>query len=138
MKKKLGVILGVALVAVMLVAVLAGCVPSDPAKAQSNLEGNGYDVVKVEGVAAQIAAIPFTTIAEIDFDKVDAVVTGAKGTDSIYMVYFKDSSSANDYYNKFEPAIKKLAEESNKEDVAFGKSGSVVYFGTNAAVKAAK
>lgn len=138
MKKKLGVILGVALVAVMLVAVLAGCVPSDPAKAESNLKSEGYTAVKAEGIAAQIAASVFTAIADVDLDKVDAVVTGVKGTDRISMIYFKDSSSANDYFNKFEPAVKKMAEETNADDYAFGKSGSVVYFGTTAAVKAAK
>lgn len=138
MKKKIGVVLGVALVVVMLAAVLVACVPSDPAKAESNLKDEGYKTVKVEGVAAQMVAGMFTDFAEVDFDKVDAIVTGVKGTDSISMLYFKDSSAANDYYNKFEPAYKKTMEESKKEDYAFGKSGSVVYFGTTAAVKAAK
>ncbi len=138
MKKKIGVVLGVALVAVMLVAVLAGCVPSDPAKAEANLKDAGYTAVKAEGIAAQIAAVPFTAVAEVDFDKVDAIVTGAKGTDSVYMIYFKDKAAAKSYYDAFEPAIKKMSEESNKEDVAFGISGSVVYFGTTAGVKAAK
>lgn len=138
MKKKLGVILGVALVAVMLVAILAGCVPSDPAKAKSNLEGDGYNVAKVDGVLAQFAVSPMSIIAEVDLDKVESVVTGSKGTDNVVIIYFKDSSSANDYYNKFEPAVKKMAEETKAEDYAFGKSGSVVYFGTTAAVKAAK
>lgn len=138
MKKKIGAILGVALVAVMLVALLVGCVPTDPEKAETNLKDADYTTVNLKGAAAQIIASPLTLIAEVDLTSVKNVVSGTKGSDTIVILYFNDSDAAKAYYTKLDEAMQKLSSEEREDAGEYGRNGVAVYLGTSAAVKAAK
>lgn len=130
MKKKIGVVLGVALVVVMLAAVLVACVPSDPDKAVKNLKDADYVAVKLS-----VSDLPF---GDLDENKVSAVVSGTKLLkDSVTLIYFKDTASAKDFYAELKEDYDKMSDKA-KENYDFGRSGSVVYYGTPDAVKAAK
>lgn len=144
MKKKIVAIIGVVLVAVMLTAVLVACVPTDPAKAESNLKSADYNVEKAQGIGAalMVGTVNAMTKTEVDLTKVDSVVFGGKGSDWVTIFYFKDSDSAKQYYDGITPALEKLKEEADKNNKEFntdyGRNGVAVYLGTTAGVKAAK
>ena len=126
MKKTIRII-ALAMVALTLMLTLASCGAkpnSDPDAAEKALEEAGYEVVSipalgVNGLDKNISA------TKIDGDKVDAVT----------IFYFKDSDSAESAYELIEKQANEAKEE--MEDVAIGKSGKMIWFGTKDAVKAA-
>ncbi len=135
--KNVAKIVALALVAVMCVALLASCAPaSDPKKAEAALDENDYTVVLVDNETALKAA---ELLAGID-DLVATVSGTKKEGDKLLHVsiyYFEDSEAASEAYDK-------LADDSDKEkneedtDWVFKKSGKMVYFGNEAAIKAAR
>lgn len=137
--KKFTKVLAVALVCIMSVAVLAACAPnSDPDKAKSALENNGYTAVKDTKITPAALIL-------LGISGVDCVVTGTKTVDngdskkveSVTIVYFSSADAVNSAWDK----IQKYANdenENNDSDWSVNKSGKIVYFGTSAAIKAAR
>ena len=127
MKKALSIIAVLALVAVLGVALVA-CVPSDPDKAEANLEEAGYVVVRADSDDLIAGAV---------LKQIDAVtsITATDGDEGVTILYFEDTDAAKAYYEELKADFEKAEED--KEDYKIGKSGKVVYFGTEAGVKAA-
>lgn len=125
MKKTLSIVAIVALVAICCVALVA-CFPSNPTDAKANLEKNGY-------VAGEDKLVVPTALKLVGVNDLESVVTGKKGEDYCTLIYFKDANAAKEAYAKVEEYAKK---EDGKAVIK--KSGKVIYYGTDAGVKAAK
>lgn len=120
MKKVVSVIAVVALVAIM-ATVLVACVPTDPAKAESNLKEAGY----------LVAPLPLLGVAGVD-----EVIMATTLEERIIIVYFESSDAASEFYGD-KDYEKLLKEELGIEDAVYKKQGKIVYLGTKEAVKAA-
>ena len=134
MKKALSIIAVLTLVVVLGVALVA-CVPSDPDKAEANLEEAGYKVLTTKasdgtGVQLGLNAMYEGCVAMI-------VATNPTDlTDTISIFYFNDADDAKACYESIKADFEK-ADEEDKEGYKVGKSGKVVYTGSEEAVKAA-
>lgn len=137
--KKFVRILALTLAAVLLCGMLASCAPAkDPEKAEKALKDEEYTVLTDDTVIPGLYKL-----AGYDLDK---VVTGTKvvkddeGKDKIEHVtiyYFADKDNAE----KAMDEIKKDSEDDKKEDTDWvepTRSGKIVYYGTKAAIKAAR
>ena len=133
--KKFAKVMAVMMVAVIALALLVSCAPnSDPDKALSALKENGY-------TAARDSLIVPTALTLVGVKGIEVVISGTKvvdgTTEHVTIIYFNNSSSANDAWDD----VKKYAED-NKDDKdsnwVFAKSGAMIYYGTSAAIKAAK
>ena len=122
--KKFIRVLALTLVAVMLCASLASCgAPNkDPEKALASLKEEGYAAVKVDDYVSG------TKIVEED---------GEKKVEHVTIYYYASKDDATAAMEK----IQKLSNEKKGENsdwVGATQSGSMIYFGTKAAIKAAK
>ncbi len=139
--KKFVRVLCFALVAVMLCASLVACggPAKDPADAKAALDENGYTTTKDDTITPGI-------LSALGY-KCDSVVTGTKtveddeGNKSIEHVsiyYFTNEENAEKALNKVKEYAgeKKNDEETNWVDATL--SGSMIYFGTEQAIKDAK
>lgn len=128
--KKFTKILALTLVLIMSVAMFASCAApnKDPKAAAEALEDNGYKVVLFEGEDE-------TYLVELTFDieKVTAAISASKGDDVVEIFYFEDADAAD---AAFENVEKKAQDAGTTAKVH--KSGSMIYYGTAAALKAAK
>ena len=135
--KKFAKVAAVVLVAVMALAVLVACAPNkDPDKAIASLKDEGY-------MAAKDTVVVPIALAALGVKGVDTVISGSKSVkngdetklESVTVVYFTDSSSAKDSFDK----VKSYAEEhkDNDSDWTIKQSGAMIYWGTSAAIKAA-
>lgn len=146
MRKTIVSIATILVIAVLAVALVA-CIPSDPAKAKTNLEDSGYAVVTyTSGSLFGIGSLAMPTDCETV-----VVASTLKDSDALLIYYFKDSGSAKDYYDsakaekdKAEAEFKAEATDEEwkeyKEEMAnyvFKRSGKIVYAGTKEAIKAA-
>ena len=137
--KKLTKVLAVVLVCMMAVAVLVACAPnSNPDKAKAALEKNGYTAAKddrlvpaaltllgVKGVSCAVTGTK--TVGEGDSKKVESVT----------IIYFDSADNVNAAWDTLQEYAND--ENENKEsDWTVKKSGKMVYFGTSAAIKAAR
>lgn len=123
--KKFVRILALTLVAVMLCASLASCgAPNkDPEKALAALKEEGYAAVKVGDYVSG------TKVVEED---------GEKKIEHVTIYYYDSKDDATAAMEK----IQKLADEEKGDNdsdwVSATQSGNMIYFGTKAAIKAAK
>ena len=123
--KKFVRILALTLVAVMLCASLASCggPNKDPEKALASLKEEGYTAVKVGDYVSG------TKIVEED---------GKQMMEHVTIYYYETKDDATAAMEK----IQKLADEEKDDDntdwVGATQSGNIIYFGTKAAIKAAK
>ena len=135
-------ILCLSLVAVMLCATLASCAPAAKAEdAVAALKDNGYTAEKSEYAGA-------IGLAALGIKGVDSVVMGTKTEkvddkdklQAIMIIYFTDADAAKTAEEK----VQKYSDDEKKEnkdedsDWVFKRSGKMIYFGTKAAVKAAR
>jgi len=142
--KKLVRILTLCLATLMLLTALVSCgAPAkDPDKAVAALEEAEFSTTKDTKIQpAALALLGY---------KVDAVVSGSKSTtnddgdiiiDYVIIYYFTDKENAKNAMAEIEKRANedKEAEESTSSQwVAPTRSGSIIYYGTKAAVKAAK
>ena len=135
MKKTLRLI-ALALVLVMSVAMLASCgAPNkDPDDAIAALEDNGYKAAK-DNVIVPIA------LRALGVDGVKTVISGSAVIDEkfqiVTVIYFESKDDANDAWEKVQEYAN--GEKDDKaEDWVCKKSGAMIYYGTPAAIKAAK
>lgn len=131
MKKAFRVV-AMSLVLVTLAVLFASCgAPAkDPDDAIASLKENDY-------TAAQDTLVIPTALKLLGVD-VDSVVTGTnKDLEHVTIVYFEDKDAANDAWDK----VKEYAEKDKDDedsDWKIEKSGAMIYWGTSAAIKAAK
>ncbi len=142
--KKLVRILSLCLATLMLLTALVSCgAPAkDPDKAVAALE-------EAEFSATKDTKIQPAALALLGY-KVDAVVSGSKSTtnddgdliiDYVIIYYFTDKENAKKAMTEIEKLANEDKEAKDSTDskwVAPTRSGSIVYYGTKAAVKAAK
>ncbi|MBE5742094.1 MAG: hypothetical protein E7360_02100 [Clostridiales bacterium] len=127
------------LVAIMLVAMTAiaftSCgIPSDYKKAEANLKEEGYEVMVLTDAITLGSA---EALYGLERGDLVASVTGMKDDDGVSIFYCADKDAANTLYDKLKAEFDE-ADDEEKEDSDFGKSGKVVWAGTKAGVKAAK
>ena len=136
MKKSIR-ILALAMVTVMLCLTLASCggPNTDPDKALESLKDNG-----ISWAGKDTIVIPLS-LGALGVDDIDTVVSGTGEIDGKYahitIVYFKESKDAKDAWEK----VQKYADDKKNDDASdwvCKKSGKMIYFGTKAAIKAAK
>lgn len=129
--KKLFKITSLALVMLMLIATLAACggPAKEPADAKAALEENGYSVSLSDGKGLEAIA------SMMGIDDLDAKIVATSKDDMddyVVIYYFEDSADAD-------TAWAKIQEEADDKDAeVVKKSGAMIYYGTEAAVKAAK
>lgn len=138
--KKTVRILAFAITLIMLALTLASCgAPnSDPDKAKKALEKNGYTAVKTNGYFSGIAAAFLgkenTVDASVTGTKTETDKDGNKKTESVFILYFKTADAAKDAWDD----IKSENEKKDDSDWVVARSGKIIYYGTKAAIKAAR
>ena len=136
MKKTIAKILTFVLVAVMMCTILVSCdAPnSDPSKALQALKDNGYTAEKLDSAIS----LGFLELAGIN--DVTAVVSGTAKKDDkvehVTIIYFEDKEAAD---AECEDDYKYMADEKDEDsDWVIINTGSKIYYGTEAGIKAAK
>lgn len=131
--KIFALIMAVVICTVMLVS----CSPaSDPDDALAALKDNGY-IASKDSTAVPIA------LGVLGVKDIDSVVAGTKKVDDkvevITIVYFKSKDAAKAAWETVEEyAQDKEDDSNNNSDFVIKKSGSMIYFGTEDAIKAAR
>ena len=132
--------LSLVLVALMLCTALVACAPAkDPADAVAALKEAEYLVIN-DDVAVPIAfkALGYDLKNVVTATKVSTDEDGNKVTDIVVIYYFADKDNAKKALEEVEKNAKEKKEETKESWVEPTRSGSIVYFGTKAAIKAAK
>ena len=117
------VLVCVLLVGCMLVLASCGGPNSDPAKAEANLKEEGYTVV----------AVPVLGIAGIEKS-----ITATNGDEAVQIYYLTEDADVDKAYEYVEKLYEKAKEKDEDIDLKIGKSADMIWFGTSAAIKAAK
>lgn len=145
MKKQLTIIVALIAVVVVSALVLTACAPnSDPVKAESALKSNGYDAVRTTGYVSGIVS----AIAGVE-NNIDGTVTGTKTvedkdgnskTEYVFIIYYKTADAAKAAWEDMKDDSDKEKKEQKADDSDWesGRSGKLIYWGTKAAVKAAR
>ncbi|MBE6604226.1 MAG: hypothetical protein E7639_00785 [Ruminococcaceae bacterium] len=132
--------LSLVLVALMLCTALVACAPAkDPADAVTALKEAEYLVIN-DDIAVPIAfkALGYDLKNVVTATKVSTNEDGNKVTDIVVIYYFADKDNAKKALEEVEKNAKEKKEETKESWVEPTRSGSIVYFGTKAAIKAAK
>ncbi len=147
MKKKITLIGTMIVLALVCAMFLTACGPaSDPDKAKENLNDEGYSAAVYDGdnVIVRVA------LAAADVSNVDKVLIASKYSDDSFeflsVLYFGSAKDANAAVEKAKEYAKNQQKEQEEEqkktdgeiEWTFGKSGKMIWFGTKAAVKAAR
>ena len=133
--KKLIKLSALALVLVMMVAVFASCAApaKDPKDAKEALEAADYEVTLIDDE---------TYLSYMGVDGLTAYISAFnEDEEGILIYYFEDSDAADAAWEDIEEAAKEMAEEAEEEgapEITYKKSGSMIWIGTKAAIKAAK
>ena len=147
MKKRITLITSIVVLALVCAMLFAACAPAaDPDTAKKNLKDEGYSATIYDGDGLVIGG----TLALFGINNVDKVLAASKYADDTFefltVLYFDSSKDANDAVEKAKEYAKdkeKEEEKGQKKDEGsvewvFGKSGKMIWFGTKAAVKAAR
>ena len=136
MKKTIKLI-ALALVLMLSVVTLASCLPpnGDPDKAIDALKDNDY-------VAVHDDTLLPIALKLIVVDGIEDVVTGSaiidKKAEHVTIIYFEDADAAKDAWDD----VKEYAEEKDKKeddsDWTIAKFGKMIWYGTEAAIKATR
>ena len=132
--KKLIKLSALALVLIMMVAAFASCAApaKDPKDAKKALEDADYEVMLIDDKDA----LKYTGV-----DGLTAYLSAMnEDGEGIMIYYFEDKDAANDAWEDIEKAAEEMAEEAEEDDpeITWKKSGSMIWIGTKAAIKAAK
>ena len=137
--KKFAKIMAVALVAVLALAALVACGPnSNPEKAAQALKDKKYVVTAVipddsaAGKLAQAGLDITAKAAGLEEGDIIATITATNGEEGITITYFKNASVASKYWKENKDKVEK------KDGWVTKQSGSMVYSGTEQAVKDAR
>lgn len=135
-------ILTLSLALMMLSLSLVACVApaKDPAKAESALKEAEYTVAKDDTVVPAIfKGLGYDLTSVVSATKTEKGEDDKTVVDHVTIYYFKDKDAATKAMEKikeYESADKKEEEDSNW--VAATQSGAMIYYGTKAAIKAAR
>lgn len=140
--KKFTKILALALVAIMSLVVFAACAPNaDPVKAEAALKENGYTAGKDDTIVPGLLWVA-------GIKDVDCVVTGSllvegEGDEEdklehVTIVYFESEEAAEAAWEKMQDYAEKEDEDAEESDWTIKLSGAMIYYGTSAAIKAAR
>lgn len=129
--KKLFKITSLTLVMLMLITSLVACggPAKVPADAKAALEANGYGVILTDGKALEAIA------SAMGIDDLDAKIVATSKDDLddyVIIYYFEEADDATAAWDKIQ------AEAEKKDAEVVKKSGAIIYYGTETAVKAAK
>ena len=137
MKKIVSVLLAcILLVGCVFTLVSCGGPNADPDVALEGLKADGY-------VAAEDKIIIPFALSALGVKDIDTVISGTKvdgendTVDHLTVIYFDDAEAATEAWD----IVKEYAEEEKDEgegEFVINKSGAMIYFGTKAAVAAAK
>ena len=131
MKRKIALCLVVALCCGLLAA--CGGPNTDPDAAKAALEKNGYTALKIEyGFNLQSALLLGLTTAGVD--DIDIVVNGTKDSETVTIIYFDSAEDAKEEMDDVQDYIEKISDG----NWICKQSGNMIYYGTEAAIKAAK
>ena len=138
--KKFAKVMAVALVAVMALAVLVACAPaSDPDKAASALDKNGYVVSHLDSgkTADKLVLKGVASLIGVGENDLVARVSGLSSSgDTITIWYFASSKAAKKAWKDHEDYFNSDKDEDS--DWTSGRSGKMIYAGTKQAVKDAR
>jgi hypothetical protein len=115
-----------------------GAPAKDPAKAEANLKGAGYQVKLLNN--KEVLDIVYGS-DETNPNKIVAEIKAVKGNDFINIFYYDSKESAKEAWKTIEAQYEATAlnlKESEDLKIKYGREGAVIYIGTKAAVKAAK
>ncbi len=141
MKKLLRSLLAVMLISMMAVSLASCGISSDPKKTKEKLEAEGYSVMLEQ-----------VNLGEALGDKTEAYLVASNGEENVTITWYKNADDAKAAYEELEESYKKAKKELKEmedgelkdalkkklDNVAYGRSGKIVWFGTKAGVKAAK
>ena len=134
--KKFAKVMAVALVAVLALAALVACGPaSKPEKAAAALKDKGYAVESVIGSESTLKQAALDIVAKaagLEAGDITATVTATNGNEGISITYFKNASAAKTFWEKNKDNVV------DKEGWVTKLSGSMIYTGTEQAVKDAR
>ena len=134
MKKTLQFI-ALALVLVLSVVTLASCLPPnmDPEKAIDSLKENDFKAAEDDTL------LPFV-FAGLGIKDVDVVVTGTAVIDDklehVTIIYFEDAEAAKEAWEDVKEYAEKEDKEEEDTDWTIAKFGKMIWYGTEAAIKA--
>lgn len=134
MKKTLQFI-ALALVLVLSVVTLASCLPPnmDPEKAIDSLKENDFKAAEDDTL------LPFV-FAGLGIKDVDVVVTGTAIIDNklehVTIIYFEDAEAAKEAWEDVKEYAEKEDKEEEDTDWTIAKFGKMIWYGTEAAIKA--
>lgn len=134
-------VLALSLVTVMLLATLASCgAPAkDPADAKAALEKEEYVVVTDSTIipaAFKIAGYDLSSV--LTATKTSKNDEGKTVVDHVTVYYFVDKDAATKAMDKVKEEAKDDKKEEDSNWVEPKQSGAMIYYGTKAAIKAAK
>ena len=132
--------LSLTLVALMLCTALVACAPAkDPADAEAALKKAEYTVLNDDTLAPALFKLSGYDLKNVvTGTKISEDKDGNKVTDIVVVYYFADKDNAEKALEKVKENAKEKQEETKEDWVEPTRSGSMVYFGTKAAIKAAK
>lgn len=134
MKKTLQFI-ALALVLVLSLVTLASCLPPnmDPEKAIDSLKENDFK-------AAEDDTLLPLVFAGLGIKDVDVVVTGTAIIDDklehVTIIYFEDAEAAKEAWEDVKEYAEKEDKEEEDTDWTIAKFGKMIWYGTEAAIKA--
>lgn len=147
--KKFVKIIALMMIVVMSLALLVSCAPnSNPDKAAEALENNGYTTTKIKD-DNPLTSATFTGIElALGCSRGDLVarVKGVKTVEkddkktveTVTIWYFKDAAAANKVWEKAKVEADKDENKDESKGWIVAISGAMIYYGTSAAIKAAK
>ena len=134
MKKTIKLV-ALALVLTLSVVMLASCLApnTDPEKAIDALEENDYKAAEDD----TILPLVFTGLG---IKNVDTVVTGTavidKKVEHVTIIYFEEAEDAKAAWEKVKEYAEKEDKEEEDSDWTINKFGKMIWYGTEAAIKA--
>lgn len=138
--KKFVRILTLTLAAVLLCGMLASCAPAkNPEKAEKALKEEGYTVFSDDkGVPAAYKAAGFDLDVVVSGTKLVEDDEGNKKIEHVTIYYFIDKENAEKAMEMIKKDSSEDKEDGDTDWVEPTQSGKIVYYGTKAAIKAAR
>ncbi|MBO5931969.1 MAG: hypothetical protein J6Q70_07030 [Clostridia bacterium] len=133
--KKMTKLIALALVLALSVVMLASCLPPnmDPEKAIDSLKENDFK-------AAEDDTLLPLVFAGLGIKDVDVVVTGTAIIDNklehVTIIYFEDAEAAKEAWEDVKEYAEKEDKEEEDTDWTIAKFGKMIWYGTEAAIKA--
>ena len=147
MKKRITLVTSIVVLALVCAMLFAACAPaSNPDTAKDNLKKEGYSATVYDGDGLIVG----TALALAGVENVNKVLVASNYKDNSFefltVLYFESSKDANNAVEKAKEHAKDREKEEEKDqkkeegsvEWVFGKSGKMIWFGTKAAVKAAR